>query len=708
MKILTGWVAAAALVAAVPRLAAAQRVHTSQPQSFELRETRVEMDIRDGAAVKRLRLLFHNPNAAPRSEADFFLDLDPDQRVSGFRVTLGGKEAEAELLDQEKARRLYEEIVRKQKDPALLELYGRRALRVRLFPVPPQSDFSVEIETTEALEAENGIVRVQTLNLSPASYPKPIGNVVLEATIASTRPIRSVFSPTHAVDVVHRDARAARISFERRNYVPAGPFVFYCSLDDRDLGATLLAHAEPGEDGAFMLTIDPPAELRQADPLPRDIVFVVDASGSMLEGRKIDQARAALCRFIEGLAERDRFNIVPFATEASRYRDEFVAAAPEIRAHARSFVETIRARGGTNIEEALRSALAHRFRPEAAKIVLFMSDGIPTIGERDPSKLTALAAGREVRLFAFGLGVDVHTQLLDRLAIETGGDRRYVLPQEDLAAVLDGFARKVGAPVLSGPELAFAGEGGVMEVHPRRLPDLFRGSELTVTGRFRGAGPRRVELTGLAGGKRFSRVYGLDFQPDARHEFVPRLWAIQKIDYLIDEVRRGGSSKEVLDHIVELARKYAVVTPYTSFLFTEDTPVAGAAHRLGAAVRDSAGERFTGPREFHRAANLQSWRGASNSETQMEAANGAMSRRADAQGIAQTLNEQRMVGSRAFVNGRGGWMETPFQVQNARSLRFGSDDYFRFARENPGACRMLALGRNVTFRNGSEWIRIES
>jgi Ca-activated chloride channel homolog len=658
------------------------------------------MDIRENVATKRFRMVFHNPNRAPNAEATFFMDLEPDQKVDRFTVKIAGKAAEGEILDQEKARAIYEEIVRKKKDPALLEYYGHKLLRVRIFPLPPQSAFEVEIETIEPLRAQDGVVRVQTLNASPASFQKPIRRVTIEATISSSRVVKSVFSPTHAVDVARKDAHESRMSYDKRDYVPNGPFTFYYTLGDNDLGATMIS-APDGEDGAFMLTLTPPVDVKEEDRLPRDVSFLLDTSGSMNENGKIDQARAALKKFIASLTDKDRFNIVTFSTEAQAYSRGAVEASEKARRDAIAWVDTIRARGGTNLEEAVQNAPLLPTRDGATKIVVLISDGTPTIGERDTKKLVAQAKALGGRVFAFGVGVDVNTQLLDRLAIETGGDRQYVLPKEDLPLVLENFARRIDAPLLADVKLTF--DGNVAEIFPRRLPDLFRGGELTIYGRFRGVAPAKVELTGIARGKEIRRSYELNPSPDARHGFVARLWAIQKIDFLIDEIRERGSSKELIDHLVEVAKKYGIVTPYTSFLMTEDTPTANIERELKAAQT----AKFTGPEENRRVANQMAWRSAGSQEAQLYACNGALGRGSDARALAQTLQEQRLVCNRAFTNGKAGWSEASFAAQKAQTLRFGSDEYFRFVRENPETAPILALGNNVTFQHRNNWYRVE-
>lgn len=697
-NILLALCALAVATLASPRPADAIRIFTDQPGVIELLETHAWMEIRENIATKRFRMVFHNPNRAPNTEATFFMDLEPDQKVDRLKVKIAGKETEAEILDQEKARKIYEEIVRKKKDPALLEYFGYKLLRVRLFPIPPQSDFEVEIETIESLRIQDGVVRVQTLNASPSSFQKPIRRVTIEATIASARAVKSVFSPTHAVNVTRRDAHEARMTYEKSDYVPTGPFTFYYALGENDLGATLIA-APDGEGGAFMLSVIPPAGVKDEDRLPRDIAFLVDTSGSMNEHGKIDQAKAALRKFVTTLTAKDRFNIVTFSTEAQAYAAAPVTADEAARAAALAWIDAVRARGGTNLEDALRN---FQFAAgDATKIIVLISDGTPTIGERDTRKLVAQAKARGARLFAFGVGADVNTQLLDRLAIETGGDRQYVGPKEDLALVVEDFARRIGAPLLADPRLVF--DGAVAEIYPRRLPDVFRGGELTVYGRYKGVPPRKVEVTGIANGKEIRRSYELNVSPDARHGFVARLWAIQKIDFLIDEIREHGASKELAEHILEVAKKYGIVTPYTSALMTEDTPTAQVLQQL----RASQAAKFSGQEELNRVGNQMAWRNAGNSEAQLYACNGALGRGLDAKGLAQTLQEQRYVCNRAFTNGKSGWSEASFAAQKAQTLRFGSDEYFQFVRDNPDTAPILALGNNVTFQHRNNWYRVE-
>jgi Ca-activated chloride channel family protein len=659
-----------ALLAATP--AFADWVYTASGTPVEIREEHVRVRVVDGVARKHVRLVMHNPNAA-QIEAELFIELEPDQKVESFNVTIAGKKMEAELLQEEKARSIYEEIVRKQKDPALLEYYGHSLLRVRMFPIAPQSQFEAEVEMIQPLRADSGILRVTGLGVRSKT---PLRRAACSIDISHSQPVGMVFSPSHEIDITRADARTVRVACDRKDSVPTGTMVVYYAAGQTD--ASVMAH-----DGVFMLTITPPAAARE--PLPRDIVFCIDVSGSMLEGGKIQQVRTALDKFLDTLAPADRFNIVAFSTETTQFARDLAPA--DARPHARKFVAALSARGGTNIDEALAKAAAHSFRKEAVPIVVFLTDGNPTIGERDTEKLLA-RAGKNARIFCFGVGFDLNTQLLDRLAIENGGDRQYIHPKEDASVILENFAKKIDAPILASPRVEIE---GATEIYPRRIPDVFRGGQLVILGR--ATGSRKVTLQ--AGETRLE--WTLDFSARGPFDFVPRLWAIQKVDFLMDEIRKRGTAKELVDEIVALSKQYLIVTPYTSFLIVEDTPHATS--KAGANFDESFAKGFNGESEWNRARNQMDWRGAYNVEAQQRACSEAIGR--DAQEVC------RQVYARNFVNRGGNWVDTGFDEKvQAQEIAFLSDDYFKLLRSAPESRKFLALGRNVTFQCNNQWYRV--
>lgn len=671
-------------------------VHTTQPKPVELLEDHVRLTIRENIATKVVTMTFHNPNNQV-TEGEYFMEIEPGAVIDRFSVRIDGKELEGELLDAEKARKIYESIVRQQRDPALLEYYGYQLLRVRLFPIQPHSNFNVQVTLTQTLRLENGVVRVATLNTNPKAALKPLRAVSCVADIESSRPVRMIFSPTHDINIERAAETRVRVSYEKKDYLPLSPLTFYYALDENDIGATLLTFREPGEDGYFMLTLTPKWEIRDAERLPRDIVFAIDTSGSMQHDRKMDQVKAALKQCIHSLRPGDSFNIVTYSTEAREWTERLVEATPDSRAAALEYVESLTPRGGTAIQEALEKSLRMFDGRESVKILVFLTDGLPTIGETDPGKIVARA--RELnragaRIFAFGVGYDLNTQLLDALAVQNGGDREYIRPNEDASYALTAFAGRIDSPVLASPRLSFEGVN-VFEVYPKTLTDVFRGGQLLVLGRYRGEGTRTLKLTGTFMGRPREFTYTVDFSAASHHDFIPKLWGIRKIDYLLDQVRLNGPKKELVDEIVALAKKFAIITPYTSYLITEDAPSTSRA------LEESREKGFSGKDEFEKARNQNDWKKANSLAAQQRACNEALgSSAADAE--RELLRKMRQISSRNFYNESGVWRDARIEAgkkYDVVEVEFGGDAYWRLLREDPELAKYFSLGRQVECLN---------
>ncbi|MHC4605788.1 MAG: VIT and vWA domain-containing protein [Planctomycetota bacterium] len=422
--------------ALLPALVLAVLAQAQEPgvQGVRIVEEDTKITVKENVARKQVTLSLQNPSNR-RVEAVLLFEVDPTEKVEDFRVTIGGKTMNAELLKGDKAKRIYEEIVRKQKDPALLENYGASLIRVRVFPIEPHSTFQARVELLQPLAPQGGLVRVR--GVSPLSRD-PIAKVSCTMEIEHSGGVGPVFSPTHEV-VTSRTGGKATVRYERQNVRSAGSLAVYYGIDESGISAA-------ADDGAFMLTITPPPAER--DAMPRDLILAIDTSGSMLEDNKLGQVRAALKASLKTLREGDRFNIIAFSTEAFGFRDGFVAADQADRAV--RFVDRLRPRGGTNIEETLTLAAGHEFRDDALPILVFLTDGIPTIGERSTERIRRLVPDR-ARIFCFGVGYDVNTRLLDLLARDNGGDRQYLKPREEVTQILTHFAHRVNAPVLSNP-----------------------------------------------------------------------------------------------------------------------------------------------------------------------------------------------------------------------------------------------------------------
>ncbi|MGL5098300.1 MAG: VWA domain-containing protein, partial [Planctomycetia bacterium] len=415
----------------------------------------------------------------------------------------------------------------------------------------------------------------------PAAVPGPSagGAFAVRVEIHSTASLKSIYSPSHDVDV-HRDGdHKAVVGAEVPPAAEVRDFQLYWTVDPREVGLSLVAHrADAGKPGEFLMLISPRTDAKQEVRVPRDVVFVVDASGSM-QGEKMEQARKALKFCLGALDPGDRFAVVRFSTVAETYRPSLEQATPLNIAAAKQWADGLRAEGGTAIDAALDEAL--HLRTDAARnfTVLFLTDGQPTIGETDPTAILANVRRRNAagtRIFVFGVGDDVNAHLLDQLAEATRSTSTYVRPREDLEEKVSTFFTKIQRPVFADLTLTLDHPAvKLIETYPPKLPDLFHGGQLVVVGRYTGAGPVAVKLSGRLGDRREEFVYELVLPAEKReNDFLPGLWARRKIGYLLDQIRLSGESKELVDEVVRLAREFGVATPYTSFAAIPDGAMA--------------------------------------------------------------------------------------------------------------------------------------
>lgn len=539
------------------------------PAPMEVREHRAQIEVRGQVAEVTVEALFHNPNGF-RIEGTYLFPIGPGAAVSSFAMTANGKTLEAELLDAEKARRIYEDIVRHLRDPALLEYAGEGLLKARVFPIEPNADVRIQLTYETALRRDGGLTRVVYPFLSARPEgTQSIGRTRIEVRLETESPLKTLFVPGFDARIERDGSRKARITWERDNQVPDRDFEVIFSEDRRPVGIDFLGYRD-GDEGFFLLLISPDSEL-QAEQIPaKDVTFVVDTSGSMM-GDKIRQVRDALNFCIQSLNPDDRFQIIAFSTDVKPYADGLLPATEENRRKAGEFVAGLRAAGGTAIDAALQAAFRAETPADRPSFVVFLTDGLPTVGDTDPAVI--LKRAREAcgsrRLFAFGVGYDVNTRLLDGLCQGTRGSSSYVRPTENLEVALSAFAEKIAHPVMTGLRLDSAGVR-LADMNPPELPDLFRGSELRITGTYRGTGQVEMTLSGDVLGKRETFRFRADLDGSSRNTFIPRMWAVSRVGYLQEQIRVNGRSEELVEEIRRLGRKYGILTEYTSFLIVED------------------------------------------------------------------------------------------------------------------------------------------
>ena len=445
--------------------------------------------------------VFYNPTNH-QLQGFYIFPIPKDASINHFSMFINGKETEGELLDAEKAKKIYEDIVRKMQDPALLEYYNNALFRVRIFPIQPRSEQRVKLTYSQTLKKENGTIEYIFPFKHQSSQTKTIGQVSFKIDIEAGENIKTLYCPTHEVEIIRKGANAATVGFEGKNIQSISDFKLYYNTDNSKIGASLLSYNDGTEEGYFFLNVTPGFAEKQKI-VSKDITFVLDCSGSMA-GEKMEQAKKALQFCIENLNKDDRFNIIRFSTESNGLFDQPLPASRKNTAQAQSFIQSLKPIGGTNIDEALGMALNFQKDTGRPYFVVFLTDGKPTIGETNIDALlknVSTSNTENTRIFTFGIGSEINTHLLDKLTEMTQAYRTYVAPNEDIEVKVSDFYTKIASPILTDIKIDFDKNIVVEQIYPKQLQDLFKGSTLTLFGRYKGSGKGKIVVNGRVNGK---------------------------------------------------------------------------------------------------------------------------------------------------------------------------------------------------------------
>jgi Ca-activated chloride channel homolog len=704
---------------------------------LENRSLKIETSINDQVATTSIDQVFFNPTTR-QLEAYFLFPIPKDVIINKFTMFINGKEMAAEMLDATKARQIYEEIVRRSQDPALLEYYNQGLFRVRIFPILPNQEQRIKLTYTETLVKDNGTVHYHfPLNTQKYSS-KPLQNVSMRVQLQANSEIKTVYCPTYKTDVIRKSDKNVSIGFEHSNHTPDKDFELYYNTDVSKFGASILSYQNPKEDGYFMLNLSPGFG-SEKDVIGKDVVFVFDKSGSMSD-EKMAQGKKALKYCINKLSDKDRFEVVVFSTEAQSVFGKVQSPTKDNQQEAETYIDKLEAMGGTNIDEAFAMAIASR-KTETQRpfFIVFMTDGKPTIGETDEASLLKKVEGfnktSNLRIFTFGIGTDINTHLLDKITEATRAYRTYILPEEKIDDKIAAFYDKVSAPVLTDIRVEFDKQSQVSEVYHKNIPDLFRGETLTLMGRYKNAGKTKVTVHGKIDGKEVSFQYELQLDKEStKNDFVSNLWAARAVAYLLDQIRLKGENQELVQEVVRLAKKHGIITPYTSFLILEDeartvqrrdqpniriqnqilspraaaAPVSfssGASPEMAAdkqVLRDRSESAKSGKKSVKASTELQ----AQNEVRSLEdfEQNSGKERLAykDSKGEQKNLSDNILhVNGRALYNNNNKWVDANISLDatdktKIKRVQFNSKEYFELLNQ-PNAAPFLALGQNVQF-----------
>ena len=665
------------------------------PPAFGVKYHHVDVKIEGQIARTHIDQVFTNSYHSDL-EATYLFPIPEGAAIKEFKLWMGNEPIPGEVLDKDEARRIYEEIVRRRIDPGLLEYMDRGLFKASIYPVPAHGEQRIEIEYTEVLSQNNNTVRYNYPLNTERFSSQPIETVRVSVDINSKIPIKNVYSPSHNVSTRRPDDKTATISYEETNTRPDIDFTIYYTLSEDDIGMGLLTYRPAGEDGYFLFMASPRAEVQQKQVAAKDIVFVFDRTGSM-SGEKIEQAREALKFALNNLNDKDRFNVVPFNEAPDPLFTGLKSATKDNIKKALELAGSLTAEGGTNIDEALTKSLPMLDDKNRPSFIMFLTDGLPTVGVTDIDTILTdvkKAAPGNVRLFAFGVGYDVNTFLLDKMTAAHKGAPEYVRPGEDLEVKVSTLYRKISYPILSDLTVDFGGMDAY-DMFPSELPDLFKGSQIIVAGRYRGKSDAKIKLTGRAEDKdhSFKLNQTLD-ESTPFNDFIPLLWAQRKIGFLLAEIRLHGSNQELVQEVIRLSKKHGIITEYTSFLVREPEMV------FSEGFDDEAEEMFKA--EAAPTMDLAVGGSAVNQSINMSAQKDkkVVSRNTQnyyaADGSEVVIDQVRNVANRTFFQQGANWVENEFtEGQEVLNIKAFSEAQFQLLEKDPTLGKLMSLGTEV-------------
>ncbi len=690
---------------------------------------------------------FRNSGGAV-AEGTYLYPMPGEAVFTDFSLWMGEQEVRGEMMQAEQARGVYEEIVRRLKDPALLTLEGHGLIRARVFPIQPGETRKVVLRYTQMLDRSGDALRLRySIGNRGREAPHSRGDngggssdvFGFRVALPSNTDLGTPYSPTHQITTRKVGGRTV-VTLDPD---ASGDVELFIPMRRGLVGTSLITHAPGSENGFFMLLLAPP-ESEEGEVQPRDLSLVVDVSGSM-SGDKIEQARAAIRQALGTLSSNDRFRLIAFSSTVRNFRAGFVPATAANVAAARGFADNLVANGGTNIAGALDAVLDRPTDSERLPIIIFLTDGIPSVGEQAPDRIAQAAADRigRNRLFTFGVGHDVNTYLLDRLSHEGHGSAAYVAPDADVEVAVGSLVSKIQHPALVNLHIVST-PVRLAQTYPAELPDLFFGEELVVFGRYRSEGHGAIVIEGERNGRKERFTVQASFPASEDHnDFIPKLWASRRIGELTRQIRIEGASSDLVRQVRDLGLTYGILTEYTSYLVQEpasEGPMVGAPRdevsrraQNGNGAPSTPGSRIDASPQYIDGITVKSGSGgtgmaapapsAQTGTTSFESADASSKMAAtgslsDANRIAERRvrqlsagNETQVlrVGSKLFRQSSGTWIDLA-QIDSlpVTEVAAYSEAYFALARALPEINEYLSIGNDVLLAGKSGSIRIHA
>ncbi len=699
--------------------------------AIELTGVEVKIDILESTATTTVEIHLQNTSSR-RQEAELVVPVPDGAVIRGFAYDGPDGRITAKILPREEARRIYQQLVSKIRDPALVEFIGYNLIRSSVFPVEPRGKQRVRLTYEHLLETDGNRIDYVLPRTESLGYAVPWK---IKANIKAKRPISTVYSASHKLDMARDSEKEVSVKIKAEAEKEPGPFRLSYLLQEDGVTASMFAYPDEKVGGGyFLLLAGLPAQGPKSDDEPaikREVTLVIDRSGSM-RNEKIEQVKEAALQVIAGLKPGEAFNVIIYSNTVQWFSKEPVIKSKDTEAAAKAYIEGITAQGGTNIYDALKEALAQKPSKDMLPIVLFLTDGRPTVGPTTSEvvirELVTKHNPYKRRVFTFGVGVDVNAPLLEKVADESRAKAEFVLPKEDVEVKVGKVFQRLTGPVLADVELEVLGKDGepaigrTRDILPDKLPDMFEGDRLVLLGQYVGKRPVTFKLDGNYLGKKRSFKFTFRFnKADVHNGFVPRLWASRKIAELIDVVRQMGAdssasandpkAKELVDEIVRLSTEFGILTEYTAFLAREGTEF-GRRDRVLREAESLMESKAMRSRSGLDGVALSSNSMARKSQSTLNVRNGFYNEKMERVEIANV----QQINDRAYYYKSDRWIDSSLvekesQIKPDRTIEFGTEEFFELAMKLAGQNRQASIalrgdillmvdGETVLVRNG--------
>jgi len=622
--------------------------------AIEIVEVHALIDILQSTATTTVEIHLRNTTGR-RQEAELIVPVPDGAVVRGFAYDGPHGEITAVVLPKDQARKIYQQLVAKIRDPALVEFVGYNLIRSSVFPIEARGKQKVRLTYEHLLEVDGNRVDYVLPRTESLQYSVPWK---VTANIKAKQPISTVYSASHKLDIKRINDKQITVTIAAEAIKEPGPFRLSYLLQEDGVTASMFAYPDDKVGGGyFLLLAGLPAERPRTGDAPaikREVTLVIDRSGSM-RNEKIEQVKEA--------------------------------------------VEGITATGGTNLHEALAAALSQEPTEGMLPIVLFLTDGLPTVGNTSEIAIRSLVTESnpyQRRVFTFGVGVDVNAPLLEKIAAESRAKAEFVLPKEDVEVKIGRVFKKLTGPVLADAQLQVLDKDGepavgrTRDIMPDKLPDLFEGDQLVLLGQYVGKRPITFRIGGNYLGKKRKFKFTFKFaKAHKRNGFVPRLWASRKIAELIDSVRQMGADpattkdnpnvKELVDEIVRLSTEFGILTEYTAFLAREGTDLADRTEVLreaGTILDRRAMRARSGIDAVNQSLNMIQQRAQATLNVRNEFYDQQMNR--------VSIANIQQINDRAYYLRANRWVDSRLvqkeaQIQPKKVIEFGSPEFIELA-----------------------------